>query len=216
MSPMRRAIAVALLLPAFAAQAQSTAPVAEKDYVEIPNGSPLDPGNGQVVVEEYFNYACPGCNGFEPRFAEWTRHLPTYVRLDHVPAAFRADFVQYARAYYAAQALGVAEEAHQAVYDGIHRTRTLPGEGQKPDEARIAKFYADFGVDADEFLAAMQSFGVNLKVRRATEHMQRIKIPETPSVVVNGRYLVRGESIEDLFRIASALIEQEHARGERR
>lgn len=210
---MRLAIVVALFLAAFAAQAQSPAPAAGKDYVEIPNGSPLNPGNGQVVVEEYFNYACPGCNGFEPRFSAWTKQLPSYVRLDHVPAAFRPDFVQYARAYYAAQALGVADKAHQAVYDGIHRTRTLPGEGQKPDEARIARFYSDFGVDADEFLAAMQSFGVNVKVQRATEHMQRIKIPETPSIVVNGRYLVRGESIDEMFRIASALIEQERARG---
>jgi thiol:disulfide interchange protein DsbA len=208
-----RAVFVALLLAVFGAQAQSPAPAAGKDYVEIPNGSPLDPAGGQVVVEEYFNYACPGCNGFEPRFAAWTKQLPPYVRLDHVPAAFRPDFVQYARAYYAAQALGIADEAHQAVYDGIHRTRTLPGEGQKPDEARIAQFYADFGVGADEFLAAMQSFGVNVKVRRATEHMQRIKIPETPSIVVNGRYLVRGASVDDMLRIASTLIEREHVRG---
>jgi protein dithiol oxidoreductase (disulfide-forming) len=213
---MRRSIVVALFLAAFAVQAQSPAPAPGKDYVEIPNGHPLDPGDGQVVVEEFFNYACPGCNGFEPRFDAWTKQLPPYVRLDHVPAAFRADFVQYARAYYAARALGVADTAHQAVYDGIHHTRTLPGEGEKPDEARIAKFYADFGVDADEFLAAMQSFGVNVNVRRATEHMQRIKIPETPSIVVNGRYLVRGESVEDMLRIASFLIEQEHGRGEGR
>ena len=61
-----------------------------------------------------------------------------------------------------------------------------------------------------EFLAAMESFGVNVKVRRATGHMQRIKIPETPSIVVNGRYLVRGTSVDDTLRIASALIEQEH------
>ena len=216
MSATKRSIAVALLLAGLAARAQSPAPVAGKDYVEIPNGRPLDPGNGQVVVEEYFNYACPGCNGFEPQFAAWVKQLPPYVRLDHVPAAFRADFVQYARAYYAAQALGVVDAAHQAVYDGIHRTRTLPGEGQKPDEARIAKFYSGFGVDADQFLAAMQSFGVNVKVRRAAEHMQRSKIPETPSVVVNGRYLVRGASVDDMLRIASALIEQEHARSEDR
>lgn len=213
---MKRVIVAALFLAACAVQAQSPAPAAGKDYVEIPNGTPLDPGEGRVVVEEFFNYACPGCNGFEPRFVAWTKQLPPYVRLDHVPAAFRADFVQYARAYYAAQALGVADRAHQAVYDGIHHTRTLPGEGQKPDEARIAKFYAGFGVDADEFLAAMQSFGVNLKVRRATEHMQRLKIPETPSIVVNGRYLVRGESVDDMLRIASSLIEREYARTEGR
>jgi thiol:disulfide interchange protein DsbA len=46
--------------------------------------------------------------------------------------------------------------------------------------------------------------------------MQRIKIPETPSIVVNGRYLVRGTSVEDMLRIASSLIEREHARGEGR
>jgi len=211
-SSVKRSIVVALVLGAFAAQAEPPAPAPGKDYVEIPNGSPLEPSETQVVVEEYFNYACPGCNGFEPRFVAWAKQLPPYVRLDHVPAAFRPDFVQYARAYYAAQALGVADKAHQAVYDGIHRTRTLPGEGQKPDEARIARFYADFGVDADAFLAAMQSFGVNVKVRRATEHMQRIKIPETPSIVINGRYLVRGATVDDTLRIASALIEQEHAR----
>lgn len=200
----------ACLFMALTAQAQ--APVAGRDYVEIPNGRPLEPVDGEVVVvEEYFNYACPGCNAFEPHFAAWAKALPPDVRLEHVPAAFRADFVQYARAYYAAEALGVAERAHQAVYDGIHRSRTLPAEGERPDEARIARFYADFGVDADAFLAAMQSFGVEAKVKRATEHMQRNRIPSTPSLVVSGRYLVGGESYADVLRIATALIEKERA-----
>lgn len=205
-------LGAACLLLALTAQAQ--APVAGRDYVELLNGRPLEQGDGDVVVvEEFFNYACPGCNAFEPHFAAWVRTLPPYVRLDHVPAAFRADFVQYARAYYAAEALGVAERAHQAVYDGIHRSRTLPAEGERPDEARIARFYADFGVDADAFLAAMQSFGVEGKVKRATEHMQRNRIPSTPSLVVNGRYLVGGESYAEMLRIATALIEKERAAG---
>jgi thiol:disulfide interchange protein DsbA len=195
-----------------ALMAQAQAPVAGRDYVEIPNGRPLEPVDGEVVVvEEYFNYACPGCNAFEPHFGAWAKALPPDVRLEHVPAAFRAEFVQYARAYYAAEALGVAERAHQAVYDGIHRSRTLPAEGERPDEARIARFYADFGVDAQAFLAAMQSFGVEAKVKRATEHMQRSRIPSTPSLVVNGRYLVGGESYADVLRIATALIEKERA-----
>jgi thiol:disulfide interchange protein DsbA len=203
-------LVVACLFVALTAQAQ--VPVAGRDYVEIPNGRPLEPVDGEVVVvEEYFNYACPGCNAFEPHFAAWVKTLPPDVKLEHIPAAFRADFVQYARAYYAAEALGVAERAHQAVYDGIHRSRTLPAEGERPDEARIARFYADFGVDAQAFLAAMQSFGVEAKVKRATEHMQRSRIPSTPSLVVNGRYLVGGESYADMLRIATALIEKERA-----
>ena len=193
--------------PAFA---QSNTPVAGKDYVEIPNGKPLDAAEGMVVVEEFFNYICPACNGFEPIFVAWTAKLPSYVKLVHVPATFRADFVQYARAYYAADSFGLVDKTHAAVYDAIHNTRTLPAEGQKPDEARIAAFYAKYGVDEQQFLAAMKSFGTEVKVRRATEHMQRSRVPSTPSIVINGRYLVRGRTYNDMLQIASYLIEKEH------
>jgi thiol:disulfide interchange protein DsbA len=192
-------------------RAQSPTPVAGTDYIEIANGSPIDPGDGMIVVEEVFNYICPACNSFEPLFVAWTAKLPSYVRVDHVPAAFRPDFVQYARAYYAAQNFGLVDETHKAVYDAIHRTHTLPAEGDKPDEERIAEFYAEYGVDAQEFLSAMKSFGVDLKVRRATEHMQRSRVTSTPSIIVNGRYLVRGRTYDDMLRIASYLIEKEHA-----
>ena len=208
---MKSWIVLALLVLGLSAQAQSPAPVAGSDYIEIPNGRPLEPSDGVIVVEEFFNYACPACNSFEPNFVAWTQQLPAYVKVEHVPASFHPAFVQYARAYYAARTLGLADKTHQAVYDAIHRTRVLPGESDRPDEARIAKFYADFGVKAEEFLAAMQSFGVDTKVRRAHEHMQRNRIPSTPSIVVNGRYLVRGSSITDMFRIATYLIEKEHA-----
>ena len=114
-------------------------------------------------------------------------------------------------AYYAAQALGVADKAHAAVYEAIHRTHSLPAEGDKPDDERIAKFYAGFGVDAQEFLAAMRSFGVDAKVRRANEYMQRTKVPSTPTVIINGRYLVKGATYDDMLRIATYLIEKEHA-----
>ena len=159
------------------------APVAGKDYVEISNGRPLDPADGVIVVEEFFNYICPACNAFEPVFASWAAKLPSDVKLVHIPASFRADFVQYAKAYYAAQSLNVAEKTHAAVYEAIHRARTLPAEGQRPTKSEIAAFYADYGVDAQQFLAAMRSFAVDVKVRRATEHMQRTRIPSTPSIV---------------------------------
>jgi len=200
---------ILLLLAATVSMAQSPTPVAGRDYVEIPNGKPLDAADG-IVVEEFFNYICPACNAFEPLFAPWVARLPDYVTLVHVPASFRADFVQYARAYYAAEIFGVAETSHQAVYNAIHRTHTLPAEGDRPNEERIAAFYADYGVDADEFLATMRSFGVDAKIRRATEHMQRSRVPSTPSIVVNGRYLVRGSTFADMLRIADYLIELEH------
>ena len=193
------------------AQAQTPTPVAGKDYIEISNGRPLDPAAGVVVVEEFFNYICPACNAFEPLFVSWASKLPAGVKLVHVPATFRADFVQYAKAYYAAQSLNIAEKSHAAVYQAIHRERTLPAEGQRPDEDKIAAFYANYGVDAQQFLATMRSFAVDVKVRRATEHMQKSRIPSTPTIVINGRYRVQGNSYADMLRIADYLIEKERA-----
>lgn len=192
-------------------EAQSQTPIAGKDYIEIPNGSPLESADGMVVVEEFFNYICPGCNAFEPFFVAWMAQLPPYVKVVHVPAAFREDFVPYAQAFYASELFGLVDETHQAAYDAIHRFQTLPAEGDKPDRERIAEFYAHYGVDAEEFFVAMESFGIDVKVRRATEHMQRSKVPSTPSIVVNGRYLVRGRSYDDMLRIATYLIEKEHS-----
>jgi thiol:disulfide interchange protein DsbA len=203
-----------LLVTAFgAAHAQTAPPTVGKDYIEISNGRPLDPvANGSVVVEEFFNYICPACNAFEPLFVAWAARQPDYVKIVHIPATFRADFVPYAKAYYAAVSLNLAEKAHADVYTAIHRDHSLPAEGDRPSEERVAEFYAKYGVDAATFLAAMRSFGNDVKVRRATEYMQRARVPSTPTIVVNGRYLVRGDSYQDMLRIASFLIEKEHSR----
>jgi thiol:disulfide interchange protein DsbA len=210
---MQKAVATALLVllaSTTASWAQTPAPVAGKDYVEIPNGKPLEPAEGKVVVEEFFNYVCPACFGFEPSLVAWAEKLPPYAKLVHIPASFRADFVPYAKAYYTAEALGLVEKTHSAVYDAIHVKHTLPGEGEKPDEEKIAAFYAGYGADKDQFLSTMRSFGTDLKVRRATEHLQRSKVMGTPTIVVNGRYLVMGGSRQDMLRIASFLVEKEH------
>ena len=209
---MKYAVLASLsILFASAALAQTAQPVAGRDYAEIPNGKPLDPVDGKIVVEEMFNYVCPACFRFEPRFVAWTKKLPPYVTVVHIPAAFRPDFVQYAHAFYAAQAFNLVDKTHEAVYDAVHTKKTLPAEGQKPDEDKIAGFYAGYGVDKAQFLNAMQSFGVDVKVRKATEYMTRAKVPATPSLVINGRYLVMGQTDEEMLDIASALIEKVHS-----
>src|SRR4029079_18415890 len=101
-------------------------------------------------------------------------------------------------------------KTHAAAYEGVHVTHKLPAEGDKIDEDRIAAFYAGYGVDKAQFLATMKSFGVETKVKRATDRMQRSKISGTPSLVVNGRYLVRGESTQDMLRIANTITAKRH------
>lgn len=194
-------------------QSQAQTPVAGTDYLEIPDGKPLEAADGKIVVEEFFSYICPACYAFEPFFLDWKSKLPAYVQVNPIPATFRPDFEMYARVYYTAESFDLIEKSHAAMYDAVHRLHTLPGEGEKFDENKIAQFYAQYGVDPDKFIAALKGFSINVKVRRATEHMKRSRIPSTPSIVVNGRYLVRGRTYDDMLRIASYLIEKERSGG---
>lgn len=205
-------VALVLLFSTSLAIAQGAAPVAGRDYVVIENGKPLQSEDGKVVVEEFFSYICPACNSFEPLFLSWQKQLPDNAVIHHIPATFRSDFKYYAGVFYAAKALGVEEESHAAMYEAVHKKHTVPGEGERIDENKVAAFYADFGVEPEEFLKTLKSFGVDSNVRRATKHMQDSKVPSTPTIVVNGRYLVTARSYGQMFSTAEYLIEQEAKR----
>lgn len=206
------ATTVAAATPALDAAPLMTAGMVEgTDYTVVPGGQPFDPKPGTVEVVEFFNYGCPACNAFEPALEAWKKSMPAYVHFVNVPLDFRPDFVQYARAYYAAQAMGVADKAHSAVFAAVHDTKSLPGEGQQPDEAKIAKFYAQFGVDPGEFQKMMTSFNVNVQISKGREYAMRSKVVSTPTLLVNGRYTVKGKSWEDVVKNLDGVVAWQHA-----
>lgn len=202
---------VAAPTPAPAAPVKSTL-TEGVDYKLISDGQPFEPADGKIEVVEFFNYACPACNSFNPMLKAWKAKLPADVKLVYVALDFRPDFVQYARAYFAAEALGLVEKTHEQVYDGVHVTHTLPGEGTPPDEARIAAFYSRFGVSAAEFQQTMSGFAVNTKIAKARKYAAQSQVQSTPSLLVNGKYLVKGQSRDDMLRITDQLIAEARKR----
>ncbi|NKF20747.1 thiol:disulfide interchange protein DsbA/DsbL [Solimonas marina] len=202
--------------PAPAAKATATAATSDNlqegvDYIRIPNGSPFQPENGKVEVAEVFNYVCPACNAFNPTFEKWKATLPSDVNVVYVPADFRQDFKAYAKAYYAADALGLVAKTHDAVYAAIHEQHTLPGEGMVIDPAKVAAFYAKYGADPKQFEDLMSSFSVNAKVLKAHQFMMQSQVRSTPSLVIDGKYLVKGKSWDDIVKNAAALVARERA-----
>ena len=181
------------------------------DYVEIKGGQPFDPLEGKVEVVEVFGYVCPACNAFQSSVRAWKAKLPADVRVTYVPALFGPDWIPYAHAFYAAESLGLVDKTHDAVYDAIHAKNTLPGEGEKPTAAPIAAFYSQYGVSAEQFTNAMNSFAINGKLNKARQFAVRSQISGTPSLIVNGKYLVKGRNWDDMLRIADQLIAQERA-----
>jgi thiol:disulfide interchange protein DsbA len=193
---------------------EGPAPVAGRDYEEIAGGQPYAPLNGQVEVVEVFGYVCPACGAFAPRMAAWKARLPADVRVSYVPVAFGKAWEPYAKAFYAAEAKGLVDKTHDAVFSAIHLQRTLPGEGKPPaDPAQLAKFYAGYGANPQEFVALMNSFATNAKMGRGMQFAQRSGVSSTPTLVVNGKYRVTGgSSWDDVLRITDHLIAMERAK----
>lgn len=188
---------------------QGPAPVEGVDYTVIADGQPFEPADGKIEVVEAFSYICPACAQFEPLFNQWKARQPADVRVVYVPAQFRPDFREYAKVYYAAQALNIDRQSHDAVFKAIHQDRTLPGEGEPFDAAKVAQFYTQYGVSAEQFLQAMGSFAVAAKLSKANQFLVRAQIGGTPSLIVAGKYLVKGRSMADMLRITDHLIAQE-------
>lgn len=190
---------------------QGPEPVAGTDYLDIEGGQPWQPVAGKIEVVEMFNYICPACYAFDPALRNWKAKQPADVNLVYVPVQFRPDFVLYAKAFFAAESLGIEEKSHLAVYEAIHVKHSIPAEGDPPDEAKVAAFYTQYGVSAEQFLNTMKSFAVTGRINKANQFMTRSKVEGTPTLIVNGKYLVKGRSWEDMLRIADHLIAKERA-----
>ena len=203
---LRGALLLAMLLPQLAGAAQP-APVAGVDYIEIEGGTPWRPLAGKVEVVEVFAYWCHHCADFQPKVEAWQKTLPAGVRFDYVPLASGPDDA-FARAYFAAQAIGALGQTHNATFRAVHAESILP-KNATADE--IAAFFARRGVDMKKYRAASQGFVLGDQLRKAREFALRSGVEGTPTLIVNGRYRVRGRTLDDNLRIASHLVALEQA-----
>ena len=190
--------------------AQQVAPVAGTDYFELPQGAPYAPLNGQVEVAEVFGYTCGHCANFEPLLVAWKQTLPPDVRVTPVPAALGGYWVTYAQAFHAAEQMGIREKSHQAMFDALHLQNTL-SPTSTPDE--IAAFYAQYGVDAKVFAETMQGAAVGARINQSREFAIRSRIEGTPSLIIDGKYLVAADQrgYEPMLRTATYLVAQQRA-----
>src|SRR4249919_1852862 len=117
------------------------------DYALIEPAQPTSTGD-RIEVVEVFSYACPHCAHFQPYVDELKSKLPANAQFVLVPAVFNAAWEPFARAFYTAQALGLVDKTHQALFDALHRDH-LP----MTSIDALAKFYAGYGADSATFLS---------------------------------------------------------------
>jgi protein dithiol oxidoreductase (disulfide-forming) len=177
-------------------------------YSRLVPAQPTTVPKGKVEVLEVFSYGCPACNAFQPVIEKLRHALPANAQLAFLPAAFNPseDWPMFQRAFLAAQALGVAERAHGAMYDAVWKTGELgitqPGTNRLknplPSIADAARVYARVtGVDAQQFLAMANSFSIDGKMRAADAQIVAMHVESTPTLIVNGKYRVVRDELKD-------------------
>lgn len=214
--PAQKAAAEAALKAAEEAAAKAPPLVAGTDYAEIPNGQPFETTDGRIEVAEIFGYVCPYCAAVQPTVRAMKEKFPPDVHMVYVPAAFAGSWDNYAKGYYAAEAMGLVDKTHDAMFRAIHIDKTLKGERGMDTPEQIAAFYAAYGADPKQFTSSMQSFAVATRINRGKQFILNAfsngDQPSTPAFVVNGKYRVKGKSVDDVFRVLNQLIVAERAK----
>ena len=205
---MKNLVALGLfwLLPLAAVDATPATPPAAvegRDYVLV-DAQPWRPLDGKVEVVEVFAYTCPHCDAFEPDLEAWARKLPADVRFERLPAAYDPGDA-FARGFFVAQQNGALPRTHAALFDAVHRKGLL---ARNASAGEIAWFYGQHGLDQAKVRAQMASPQVDALMQRARDFEIAIELPGTPTMVVNGRYLITPHDHADALRIADALIAQ--------
>jgi thiol:disulfide interchange protein DsbA len=194
-----------------------------KNYftIEPPRPPPL-PG-GKVAVTEVFSYACPACNVFLPTMHKLIKSLPANAVVDFLPASFNSseDWPVFQLAYSTAQALGIAEQWHDAMFDAVWNTNELavidPATGRiqehLPTIEDVARFYnRHAGVPVEKFLSTAKSFAVDFKVRSEENLIKAYGVDRTPTIVVNGKYRLHVQSAggtDELIELVKWLVAKE-------
>lgn len=163
----------------------------------------------EVVVTEFFWYGCGHCYTFEPLLEVWQKTLPEGVTLQGSPAMWNGAMQLHAKAYYVAEALGVMDTLHPAIFNAMHVQRLRLGTPGSVRELFVAN-----GVSGEDFDKAFDSFGINSQVRQADARARSAKITGTPSLMVNGKYLIsasKAGSQANMLKVADFLIQKELA-----
>jgi thiol:disulfide interchange protein DsbA len=208
MSIVKQAVLfLGLLVAGFVSPLQAAAVWTEGvNYFLVPIAHPPALPKGQVEVTEIFSYGCPACNAFIPTMRQLQKALPANAVLNYEAAGFipSEDWPMFQRAFYTAQALGIAAQTHEAMFDAVWGTGELATfdpntkrlKDPQPTIEDAAKFYnKKTGIPIAKFIARSKDFDVDSKIRQADELIMRdYHVDRTPTIVVNGKYRLNAES----------------------
>lgn len=177
------------------------------NYKEITTPQPSAAPAGKVEVIEFLWYDCQTCFVMQPLIERWLAGQRDQVAYSRVPAVTGDNMIYFARVFYAANTLGVLDQATPALFAAIHRyARPLDSDD------KLVEFFGDLGVERARFLSAFRSSATMAKVREAQVMNRRYDVQGAPTIVVNGKYRVDPTMVaspEAMIEEVNFLVERE-------
>ena len=178
---------------------------ADYDVISTPIAT-LDPKRIEVV--ELFFYGCPHCFALEPDVVAWAKTLPKSVYFRRVPAVFTQTphWIPLARAFYAAEVLGLTDKLHHDFFNAVH----LSGQNLNDREV-LLKLVQKLGANRKQFEQALDSPEVNKRVAQSQQFSNASGAKGVPAFVIDGKFqtsVTQTGTPERLFATMNDLITQ--------
>ncbi len=181
----------------------------------------FQPFCGKPVVVEFFSYGCYGCFKAEQEFQKYLASKASHVEFKRVPVVFNNGWEKIAKMYYAYEQLGVTELLHGLTFVWVQDQL----KNRKPiDDESIAGFLNEIiksteiknklqakGFTVDGYLDTLKSITVNRDKNKGDRLFRAYSITSTPSVVVNGKYVITlddAKSFDNLIKAIQELTKQ--------
>lgn len=178
-------------------------------YQRIDPPLPLDPQPGKIEVVELFFYACPHCRALDPKIRAWVESRPD-VDFRRIPAIIGPTWVDQARAYYMAEALGQLDRLHPALFQAIHE------EGRQIyNEYAVIDFFVARGIDRQKVIELYRSPEIAARVSEARTRTVKYGLRGVPAVIVNGLYKTAPYFVRDqteMLEVLDRLVARERER----
>jgi len=175
-------------------------------YSIIKPAQPTHSGD-KIEVTEIFWYGCPHCFSLEPHIKEWKKTMADDVEFRLVPGVLNQSWISHAKAFYAAEKMGVLEKLHTPLFKALHQKRR-----KIFNRDSLIDFAEESGIDKKEFTKHYDSNETEIKMKQAFLLARNSRLTGVPSVIVNGKYLVSASeagSFEKMLGVINHLIELE-------
>ena len=140
----------------------------------------------QIEVMEFFGYACVHCYNFDPILADWVQEKGGSIKFIQTPAISSEYWRLLGQNFLTYQELGEQDKYHTPFFRAIHS-----GGRAFSDEESLSAFYEQLGGDKQTYINAFNSVGVASELSKADNMARRLKVAMVPSIVIQGKYLVR-------------------------